>query len=218
MASHRFWVMGHRLRSRSTALVPGVAAVPPEIADILIAVAAITAPVAKIPTQVSLVLAAFADILAALLRACRRAGSLACPAAARDDPAGSHGCRREARGCHDGSHACPSEARALRGASRAGAAAACECVDSSVRVRGCALPTSRAAATAAIPRLRMVSPRDGIARSPPWRALLYDGCTPADVKGRSPLSDPASFSVRLASCERGRFKGSEPLIFADQGL
>ncbi len=41
--------------------------VPPEIADVLIAVAAITAPVANIPLQVSLILAAFADILTALL-------------------------------------------------------------------------------------------------------------------------------------------------------
>jgi hypothetical protein len=44
-----------------------VAAVPLEIADVLIAVATITAPVAKIPLQVSLILAAFSDILAALL-------------------------------------------------------------------------------------------------------------------------------------------------------
>jgi len=57
------FVFGHR----STALVPRVAAVPPEIADVLIAVAAITAPIANIPLQVSLILAAFADILTALL-------------------------------------------------------------------------------------------------------------------------------------------------------
>lgn len=56
-------VFGHR----STALVPRVAAVPTEIAHVLIAVAAITTSVAKIPTQVSLILAAFADILAPFL-------------------------------------------------------------------------------------------------------------------------------------------------------
>ena len=44
-----------------------MAPVPPEIANVLIAVATITAPVAKIPLQVSLIPAPFSDILAALL-------------------------------------------------------------------------------------------------------------------------------------------------------
>jgi len=57
------FVVGHR----STALVPRVAAVPPEIVNVLIAVAVVTAPVAKVPTQILLVPPAFADILTALL-------------------------------------------------------------------------------------------------------------------------------------------------------
>ena len=44
-----------------------MAAVATEIADVLIAVAAITPPVAKIPIEVSLILAAFTDVLTALL-------------------------------------------------------------------------------------------------------------------------------------------------------